>query len=163
LNDDFRTHLVCGYRAKTVSILEVFQRLFSGEAPRTRHDNYPLVPLREAEIETYFKGYIKMMRTYLYTPHTVTVDDVCNAFKINVDVRFVVCNTYRKFIIYHMVSYNTRRIYERLGIELYKTLPMPAFMMVGILPDTNEDKSDFKRITFPVKRTDFTFDHKYFQ
>ena len=103
-----------------------------------------------------------MMRTYLYTPHTVTVDDVCNAFKINVDVRFVDCKTYRKFIIYHMVSYNTRRIYERLGIELYKTLPMPAFMMVGILPDTNEVKSDFKRITFPVKRKDFTFDHKYF-
>jgi len=70
-----------------------------------------------------------------------------------------------------MVSYNPRRIYERLGIELYKTLPIPDFMMKGILPETEptgiinpkEVKSDFKRITVPVKRREFTFDHKYFQ
>ena len=103
------------------------------------------------------------MRTCLYTPHSVTVDNVCDAFKINVDVRFIDSKTYRKFIIYHMVPFSERRIYERLGIELYKTLAMPAFMMQDIIPDTIPPKSDFKRITFPIKRKDFTFDHKYFQ
>ena len=98
------------------------------------------------------------MRTYLYTPHSVTIDDVCNAFKINVDVRFVDTKTYRKFIIYHMVSYNTRRIYERLGIELYKDLAMPAFMLAPFVPAP----SDFKRITVPTKRKDITFDHPCF-
>ena len=115
-----------------------------------------------------------MMRTYLYTPHSVTVDDVCTAFKINVDVRFVDSKTYRKFIIYHMVPFSERRIYERLGIELYETLAMPAFMLCGVVPPLDTDirntdmrnttmvKSDFKRITVPTKRRDFTFDHKYF-
>jgi hypothetical protein len=104
-----------------------------------------------------------MMRTCLYTPHSVTIDDVCNAFKINVDVRFIDSKTYRKFIIYHMVPFSERRIYERLGIELYKTLAMPAFMFCGVVPprDTNEVKTDFKRIG-PFKRKDFTFDHPYF-
>jgi len=100
-----------------------------------------------------------MMRTCLYTPHSVTIDDVCNAFKINVDVRFVDSKTYRKFIIYHMVPFSERRIYERLGIELYKTLAMPAFMFCGVVRDT--PKTDFKRIG-PTKRKDFTFDHPYF-
>ena len=109
------------------------------------------------------------MRTCLYTPHSVTVDAVCNAFKINVDVRFVDTKTYRKFIIYHMVSFSERRIYERLGIELYKTLAMPAFMFCGVVPprdtnqyDTNHTdnpkvKSDFIRAG-PFKRKDFMFD-----
>jgi len=109
------------------------------------------------------------MRTCLYTPHSVTIDDVCNAFKINVDVRFIDSKTYRKFIIYHMVPFSERRIYERLGIELYKTLAMPAFMFCGVVPprDTNDSnhtdkpRSDFKRIG-PFKRKDFTFDHPYF-
>ena len=108
-----------------------------------------------------------MMRTCLYTPHSVTIDDVCNAFKINVDVRFVDTKTYRKFIIYHMVSFSERRIYERLGIELYKTLAMPAFMFCGVVRDTDHTdkpkvKSDFVRITGPLKRKDITFDHPHF-
>ena len=106
-----------------------------------------------------------MMRTCLYTPHSVTIDDVCNAFKINVDVRFVDSKMYRKFIIYHMVPFSERRIYEKLGIELYKTLAMPAFMFCGVVRDTldmNKPRSDFKRITGPFKRKDFTFDHPYF-
>jgi len=144
------------------------------------------------------------MRNYIYTSHSVTVDDVCAAFKINVDVRFVDSKTYRKFIIYHMVPFSERRIYERLGIELYETLAMPAFMLCGVVPPRDTDmrnndmcdtdmrnndirnndirnndmrnndmrnndvrnstivKSDFKRITVPTKRRDFTFDHKYF-
>jgi len=112
-----------------------------------------------------------MMRTCLYTPHSVTVDNVCDAFKINIDVRFVDSKTYRKFIIYHMVPFSERRIYERLGIELYKTLAMPAFMLCGVVTrdtlhiETHTDKqvqSDFVRITGPTKIRDFTFDHKYF-
>lgn len=111
-----------------------------------------------------------MMRTCLYTPHSVTVDAVCDVFKINVDVRFIDTKTYRKFIIYHMVSFSERRIYERLGIELYKTLAMPAFMMSGVVRDTNQSddhtdklkvKSDFIRAG-PFKRKDFMFDHPYF-
>ena len=106
------------------------------------------------------------MRTYLYTPHSVTVDAVCDVFKINVDVSFIDTKEYRKFTIYHMVPFSERRIYERLGIELYETLAMPAFMLCGMVShdtnDTNEVKSDFKRITGPTKRRDFTFDHKYF-
>ncbi len=99
------------------------------------------------------------MRTYLYTPHSVTVDAVCDAFKINVDSK-----SYRKFIIYHMVPFSERRIYERLGIELYKTLAMPAFMFCGVVPDsTTELKSDFIRITGKTKIRDFTFEHKYFK
>lgn len=128
----------------------------------------PLVPLREAELKPKYIPIVKMMRTCLYTPHSVTVDNVCDAFKINVDVRFVDSKTYRKFIIYHMVPFCERRIYERLGIELYKTLAMPAFMLCGVVPDTldmnnsREVKSDFIRITGPLKRKDFTFDHPYF-
>ena len=107
------------------------------------------------------------MRTCLFTPHSVTVDAVCDAFKINVDVRFIDTKTYRKFIIYHMVPFSERRIYERLGIELYKTLAMPAFMLCGVVRDTNDSnhtdkpKSDFIR-TGPFKRKDITFDHPYF-
>jgi len=100
-----------------------------------------------------------MLRTYLYTPHSITVDAVCDAFKINVDVRFIDTKTYRKFIIYHMVPFSERRIYERLGIELYKELAMPHFMLA---PFVEEIKSDFKRITVPTKRKEITFDHKYF-
>jgi hypothetical protein len=104
------------------------------------------------------------MRTCLYTPHSVTIDNVCDAFKINVDVRFVDSKSYRKFIIYHMVPFCERRIYERLGIELYKTLAMPAFMLCGVVPsDTKSVKTDFVRITGPTKIHDITFDHKYFK
>lgn len=105
-----------------------------------------------------------MMRTCLYTPHSVTIDAVCDAFKINVDVRFIDTKTYRKFIIYHMVSFSERRIYEKLGVELYKTLAMPSFMFCGVVRDTNdakEVKSDFVRAG-PFKRKDFTFGHPYF-
>lgn len=63
-----------------------------------------------------------------------------------------------------MVPFSESRIYERLGIELYKTLAMPAFMLCEVVPsETTEVKTDFKRVTFPVKRREITFDHKYFQ
>ena len=106
-----------------------------------------------------------MLRTYLYTPDTITVDAVCDAFKINVDVRFIDSKSYRKFIIYHMVPFSERRIYERLGIELHETLAMPSFMLCGLVPrdTTTEVKTGFKRVTVPTKRREFTFNHTYFQ
>jgi hypothetical protein len=59
-----------------------------------------------------------------------------------------------------MVPFSERRIYERLGIELYKDLAMPHFMLAPFVD--KEINSDFKRITVPTKRKEITFDHTYF-
>ena len=69
-----------------------------------------------------------MLRTYLYTPHSVTIDHICKVFRISVDVSFVDYLQYRKFCVYHLIEFDPCTIYKRLDIPLYKDIPLPIFM-----------------------------------